>query len=263
MRYREIVPPPSLRPLVHRIWVLQGEAEAEAEFQRAMPDGRPEIIFNLADRFESRGPGGPERQPEALLVGPTTRAIELRPTGRVDLLGLRLQPGAAPALLRAFGARAAWIAHRGSRRPAAGLDERPRRAARRMDRTAERVELVRTTPRPSRRAMRTATRGSRPASRWCCVRAEAVGTGRIADLVGLSPRHLSRLCRERVGMGPKLLGRLTRFQRVLRELEQGTRPRWAAMAQRHGYFDQAHLGRRFPDVRRGRRPGATSRRRGR
>jgi hypothetical protein len=41
-----------------------------------------------------------------------------------------------------------------------------------------------------------------------------VRVGAIAELVGLSPRHLSRLWRERVGVGPKLLGRLTRFQRV-------------------------------------------------
>jgi transcriptional regulator GlxA family with amidase domain len=72
-----------------------------------------------------------------------------------------------------------------------------------------------------------------------------VRVGAIAELVGLSPRHLSRLWRERVGVGPKLLGRLTRFQRVLRELEHARRPRWAALAHWHGYFDQAHLGRDF------------------
>ncbi len=243
MRYREIVPPAFLRPLVHRFWVLQGEAERETEFQRAMPDGRPEIIFNLADRFESRGPDGPERQPGTLLVGPTTHAIELRPTGRVDLFGLRLQPGAAPALLGLSGLELV-------NRTADLADLQPgwtRDLAERLTecgRTAKRVEIV------EHHLARVAGEAERDprleAGIGVVLRSRGgVGIGRVADLVGLSPRHLSRLCRERVGLGPKLLGRITRFQRVLRELEQCTRPRWAAMAQRHGYFDQAHLGRDF------------------
>jgi len=258
MRYREFVPAAPLRPLVHRIWMLQGEVGAEADFQRAMPDGRPELIFNLADRFESRGPGGRERQPEALLVGPTTRAIELRPTGRVDLLGLRLQPGAAPALLRHSGLELVDRAldlcnlHLGWMKHLAG-----RLAA--LEHTVDRVELVQ---QRLVRSVENADRDSRLEAGVALMLGSRspVGTGRIAHLVGLSPRHLSRLCRERVGIGPKLLGRLTRFQRVLRELEQGTRPRWAALAHRHGFFDQAHLAgdfRRFAGVSPGRYLAAT------
>jgi AraC-like DNA-binding protein len=243
MRYRELVPPAPLRPLVHRVWMLQGEAAAENEFQRAMPDGRAEIVFNLADRFESRAPGGPERQPAALVVGPTTRAIELRPTGRVDLVGLRLQPGATAALLGLSGLdlldRAADLA---DLHPTWARDLAERLSER--GRTLERMELV---EQSLTRTSGVAGRDPRlEAGIGFVLRSQgAVRIRRVAELVGLSPRHLSRLCRERAGLGPKLLGRLTRFQRVLRELEQGTRPRWAAMAQRHGYFDQAHLGRDF------------------
>jgi AraC-like DNA-binding protein len=243
MRYLELAPPPLLRPLVHRVWILRGEAGPESDFQRAMPDGRPEIVLNLAARFESRETGYLERQPATLLVGPTTRALELRPTGRIDLVGLRLQPGAAPALLGLSGLElldrtmdlgdlhlpwAKDLAERlfeldGTLDRVALVEERLGRAtgkARRDSRVEAGIELV------------LRSRGT-------------VRLRQIADSVGLSPRHLSRLCRERAGIGPKLLGRLTRFQRVLRELEQGARPRWAAMAQRHGYFDQAHLGRDF------------------
>ena len=46
-------------------------------------------------------------------------------------------------------------------------------------------------------------------------------------------------------MGPALLGRLARFQRVLGALERPGPVRWAALAARHGYADQAHLCRDF------------------
>lgn len=244
MRYRELSPPAALRPLVHRVWLLQGPAgSGVAEFQRAMPDGRPELIFNLADRFERRGPAGPEPQPGELLVGATTRAIELRPTGRLDLLGLRLQPAAAPALLGIPGRELvdrtldlrdvaiAWLKDLSDR--LAGLGE-----------TRDRLDLL------QGHLLRAAERAPRDrrveAGIGMVLRSPgSVRVGGIAAKVGLSPRQLSRICRERVGMGPKLLGRLARFQRVLRELEQGQRVRWARLADRHGYFDQAHLARDF------------------
>jgi AraC-like DNA-binding protein len=243
MRYLELAPPPPLRPLIHRLWILQADAAPGSEFQRAMPDGRPEIIFNLADRFESQRPGGPERQPLALLVGPTTRALELRPTGRVDLVGLRLQPGAAPALLGLSGLelldRAADLAD--IRLPwAKDLAERLAE----LDGARDRVALVEECVTRATGRFRSDPRVE--AGIELVLRSRgAVHVRRVAELVGLSPRHLSRLCRERAGVGPKLLGRLTRFQRVLRELEAGIRPPWAAMAHRYGYFDQAHLGRDF------------------
>jgi AraC-like DNA-binding protein len=68
---------------------------------------------------------------------------------------------------------------------------------------------------------------------------------RLAERLGLSSRHLARLFRAGTGMGPGTLGRLARFQRVLRELERPGPVRWAALAARHGYFDQAHLCREF------------------
>lgn len=244
MRYRELSPPPALRPLVHRLWILQGTAEpGGGEFQRAMPDGRPEIVFNLADRFESRDGREVARQPAALLVGPTTRAMELRPTGRIDLVGIRLQPGAAPALLGVSGRelvdRAAdledldldWV-----------QDLRERLVG--CQRVSERLDIVQQRLLGARDRVRSDQRLA--AGIALVLRSRGpVRVGGIAALVGLSPRHLSRICRERTGVGPKLLGRLTRFQRVLRELEQETSARWAALAQRHGYFDQAHLARDF------------------
>ena len=244
MRYRELRPPAALRPLVHRIWLLRGRApRGGGEFQRAMPDGRPEIVFNLADRFESRGAGGSQLQPAALLVGPTTRAVELRPSGRIDLLGIRLRPGAGRALLGISGAE--LLDH------TCDLDDLRLPWARdltdqleKCPDTSERLELV--ARRLLEAAAGSAADGRLEAAIDLVSRAAGpVQVGAVAGAVGLSRRHLTRLCRERVGMGPKLLGRLARFQRILGELERVSSPRWTRLAVRHGYYDQAHLGRDF------------------
>ena len=85
MHYQELAPPAELRDLVHRIWLLRGAAAPGcAPFQRVMPDGRAELIFNLADPFECRDGDGARAQPLALLVGPNRRAMEIRATGAVD-----------------------------------------------------------------------------------------------------------------------------------------------------------------------------------
>jgi AraC-like DNA-binding protein len=68
---------------------------------------------------------------------------------------------------------------------------------------------------------------------------------RIAGEVGLSRRQLRRLFQERIGITPKSLGRLGRFQRALRALDGNPRNSLASVATTAGYFDQAHLCRDF------------------
>jgi AraC-like DNA-binding protein len=64
---------------------------------------------------------------------------------------------------------------------------------------------------------------------------------RIAADVGVSQRHLHRIFTERVGLGPKSLHRVLRFQAVIRALDGGTGGAWSTLAVRAGYYDQAHL----------------------
>jgi len=243
VRYEETVPPPALRGLVHRIWLLRGAApSSQAAFQRAMPDGRAELIFNLGEPFECRDGEGIRRQPLALVVGPSRRSMQIRPTGAVDLVGVRFRPEALSAWLRVPGGELL------GRSGAAGEVPLP------LDPTlAEQLAAVPDSA--SRRSVlhrHLAESAGRSAfdRRMSAAVDLALADGRprpatIAGAIGMSHRQLNRLFRERLGFGPKSLIRLGRFQRALRSLEGPGRLSIAGVATRAGYFDQAHLTRDF------------------
>lgn len=88
---------------------------------------------------------------------------------------------------------------------------------------------------------------------WSRIRASG-GAVRLQDLaheVGWSRRHLTSTFAAQLGLPPKRVARLTRFEGVVTRLRTTTRPDLAAMALQHGYCDQAHLGnevRRFAGI---------------
>jgi AraC-like DNA-binding protein len=76
-----------------------------------------------------------------------------------------------------------------------------------------------------------------------------IAIDRLARSMGTTRRHLERLFLDRVGISPKRLARLTRFQRAVCLLEhEAPGPRGAATAHACGYADQAHFVRDFREL---------------
>jgi AraC-like DNA-binding protein len=63
----------------------------------------------------------------------------------------------------------------------------------------------------------------------------------VATALGVSERHLRRVFRDTVGVGPKTFARLERFRSALDAARAQQAPSWAAIAEGAGYYDQAHL----------------------
>lgn len=82
---------------------------------------------------------------------------------------------------------------------------------------------------------------------WALARIEESGgqldIGSLARELGYSQKHLISLFRDHVGLPPKLIARLFRFDRVIQHLRSGAPGSWAEIAAAHGYYDQAHLNR--------------------
>jgi AraC-like DNA-binding protein len=75
---------------------------------------------------------------------------------------------------------------------------------------------------------------------------ESGGTAEIGALsreLGYSRKHLIALFRDQVGVPPKLVARIVRFDRLVQHLRRGGAGNWAELAVRFGYYDQAHLAR--------------------
>lgn len=63
----------------------------------------------------------------------------------------------------------------------------------------------------------------------------------LANDLGASPKRLRRAFEEQVGLGPKGLARLIRFDAVRRRLKEAKPQPWADLALEMGFSDQAHL----------------------
>jgi AraC-like DNA-binding protein len=94
-----------------------------------------------------------------------------------------------------------------------------------------------------------AARPASPAVAWAwkqlVVSGGNVSIGGLAERIGWSRKHLISRFREQIGLPPKTVGRILRFNRVLRCVERGPEMGWASIAMTCGYYDQAHLIRDF------------------
>jgi AraC-like DNA-binding protein len=90
-----------------------------------------------------------------------------------------------------------------------------------------------------------------PAVQWVARRiADSGGTRAIGALraeTGLTDARLISLFREQVGVTPKRLARIHRFDRALGLLTRGD-DNLATVAQRAGYFDQPHMNAEFREL---------------
>jgi AraC-like DNA-binding protein len=91
-----------------------------------------------------------------------------------------------------------------------------------------------------------------PGIAWSLSRIVACGgaavIGDLADELGWSHRRLIARYRDAVGVPPKLVARIVRFERLTAQVAREPGIDWAAAATMCGYFDQAHLAREVREL---------------
>ena len=204
-----------------------------------MPDGCVELILNFADRFlQHRENNQRELQPRHFLVGQMTGPILISPAGRVELLGIRFQPGGTRAFLdlpaHEFTDRVVELgslARRFERELLQACTAQPTLAGK--IRAAERF-LVAQLSKSKADAYLLTLAGN------IVDYGGRVSVDELASAAGISNRQLERRFLRDVGIGPKLLARIVRFQQVFRALDEANAA-WVDVALACGYYDQAHL----------------------
>ena len=241
MNYCEIKPQYPLRRFVECFWTLESEVPATNP-ERILPDGCVELILNFGAEFSQHCEGQQKLQPRNFLVGQMTGPILISPTGAVQLIGIRFHPGGTLPFLRLplheitdqvveLGSLSSQLER--------GLLHAASASCSLMDKVTA-IEEFLTGELLSRKHD----------SRLMMLAARIVESGglvsvdQLANDAGISSRQLERRFLREVGLGPKLLGRIIRFQQVFRAVEQCDAA-WATVAIECGYYDQAHLIRDF------------------
>jgi AraC-like DNA-binding protein len=245
VEYAEFTAPAPLADIVRCVWILSGPATPTPEPQPVVPDGCAEIVLNLADPFRRFRVGAWETQPRSMVVGQITEAVVIAPSGDVDLVGIRLQPWGAFSLLPVpatdlrdvlipLDTIAVGIAR--------DLPDELRDQAAPASRAATVFRYVARqarhwSPHSRLRARAIVTEATR--------RPEAMTVRALAARLGLGERQVERELGRHVGLRPKMLLRIARFQRALALARGDATLGWSAVAARVGYFDQAHLTHEF------------------
>jgi AraC-like DNA-binding protein len=247
MRYRELPPAPALRGSVRCFWVLE-DVHGSLGSERILPDGCAELIVHHgAPLLREDGAHRRSRQPETLVSGQLRTATRLHATGAFGLFGVRFETWAAGPFLRdslapLTGASAPLDAFWGAdarrlhERLAEAVDDEERAAI------ASDVLLARLAPADA------TTRALAAATRWIAGARGAIAVEDLARRLAWSRRRLERRFARSVGLAPKTLCRIARFQYAISQLGTDGRPRLARVAAQAGYADQAHFARDFRDL---------------
>ena len=234
LNYTEYPPPIDLAPWVACFWQIAGEiTDGGSGLHRVLPDGCADVLFDL--ECNRRSGGSP-----ADLVGPMSGAQVFELRGNVDLLGVRLRPGAICAFSGIPGNLLL-----DSIVPISELAPQLRINVAELADVADspaRISLLINAYRTRLAALKQPDPIVRHAlSRWA--RAERPGFSPISVLtrdLGLSERAFERRFVAQVGLAPVRYRRLARFRSVLRLHAGGLRD-WATLATMTGFSDQSHF----------------------
>jgi AraC-like DNA-binding protein len=233
---------------IDQIWHFDGATSLPRE--RVFPNGLLEIIVHLDDRYWTLDETGFTLSPTTCITGLYSKAFVIEAPGRrCRVLGLRLKPAGAWALLRS---------------PLSDLSERTvdlcdligreasELAERCHDATTAAERIRRTAEWASGRIQRSREIGDvNGAIAWAaaCIASSdgATPIARLREQTGLSSVRMAAAFREQVGMTPKRFARIHRLQRALALLHSGSLP-LAQIALDSGYYDQPHMNAEFREM---------------
>ena len=239
------VPGPPLSRYVECLWRAEGITSHKRE--RVLPNGVVEVIINLGSHHKVLARDDYSREQlhrDSWVAGIQNRHLVIESLRETDLLGIRFRPGGAYAL---FGFPMRELADE-----VVELDLIRRQ---RFADLREQLLAAGTTPERFRRLETLLLesldfeRSAHPAVLHLANRIRswdgAVRISELVEQVALSHKRLMQLFQRDVGMTPKSLAQIYRFQSVLRRIAHASEPDWSGIAVDCGYYDQPHLAHEF------------------
>jgi AraC-like DNA-binding protein len=245
--YREFAPPAILAPIVDAFWSLsprQISSQIPLLKYRVLPDG----CVDLFCRFQRSSAKNGIINPILMIYGPTDRFELVDVDSSIEFIGVRFKPGEAFSLLHSspLSLSGETIVAQDYSADFAPLFDRlstchsTQQALNLLQRFV--LEGFMLSPPPEN--------GLRVREAIRLLSTNEGQTLRIADVagkLGVSERTLRRDITQSVGLSPKCLSRILRFQRTVASLRSSPFDLCTTALDR-GYADQAHLGREFREL---------------
>jgi AraC-like DNA-binding protein len=238
MNFRRVEPQGMAVHWVESYWIVESDDPSPHE-QKIIPDGHPEIIFHFGDSYRINISGQWEEQALSLVAGQIRQHFYLQNTGRVSILGIKLQPTTLNQLFQfdMSGLTDSVLPLQQVAIPQLIHLEKEIRQARNMD---ERVIIANQFFSSFEFVGNAVTDGVS----WIF---KTKGTGTVeelGDVMRVSERQTERLFQKNIGLSPKFYCRLIRFNAIFNLLTQRD-PGWAELAYEAGFADQSHFIRNF------------------
>ena len=257
--YGTFRPDDTLRGVIENYWLIQAE-RCRTAVEAALADAAVEIYFNLGPHgrqvYDGSAGAGLPRLPRrtAWVIGPHAGTLLVaKETRACDIVGVRVRPGAATALLGVpvaelgdtlvdldvlWGSDATDVVDQ----LASTDDDRARVTI--VERAIARRLVAAASRQTSHGVARQGPLTDADDVSTLCESIGALGdvsVGELARRYGFTHRQVIALFDRHVGLKPKAFHRVQRLRTVIEAIGSTTRPAWARIAADNGYCDQAHL----------------------
>lgn len=246
MQYLMRIPGPPLADFIDHLWWWQG-VESSHNRESVLPDGSMELIVDLDDapkNIYEDGVSGPSQTcKQTWLSGIQTTSLIIGAAKGGEMVGAHFKPGGAYPFFdmpmqevasQVIPVDLLWGAN------VLALRDRLKNTAAGSDKLAVFERYL------SRRYLGNEARDRLIAA---ALRFPVIGgdfrARDLAEWLGVSQRRLLRRYHLQVGLTPKKVHRIARFQRVIGASMASRQNNWSALAADCGYYDQSHLIRDF------------------
>jgi len=242
MNYQTYTPIPELSRYVKSYWSLESsDTSGPVSTDKIFPDGCIELIFHYGDLFREYKPANvSELQPRSFVYGQLEKFIEIKATGKIGVLGIRFFPNGLKPFVgfdideitgRTLPIQDLWG------NEGAILEDKILNAVS-IEQRLLLVEIF------LLGKLRNITKNDPIIDRCVDSILNSDGNITINDLacqLNVGRRHLERKFISNVGVSPKLLSRIIRFNNTLNLIEHKQFSSLTMVAYEGGFYDQAHF----------------------
>jgi len=235
-QYREFMPCKALLPYVACYWTVDFQASDRHYTHRIIPDGCIDIIFDLK---------APSNANAAFAVGLMTSYETIELSASCSLFGIRFFAESASRFIKCSASELAGyqanLDDLWGKEGSSFMDEV--RSSNSISEAIERVESV-----LLKACLQPKTESDpllQSSLKYMYASKGTMSVRDLAETVCYSERNLSRIYEKELGVSPKKLLDIIRFQYILQGLHHSPSARQAEFAVNYGFYDQSHFIHKF------------------